>query len=70
MESGRAHTYPPAWLQDGAARSSVGVETMGHVGILIFMVYTAVEKVMVAEIGGPVLAETSKALKILLHGGR
>ena len=46
------------------------VETMGHVGISISMVYTAVEKVKVAEIGGPVLAETSEVLKILLHEGR
>ena len=37
--------------------ASLVVEITGHVGISIFMVYTVVEKVKVAEIRGVVLAE-------------
>lgn len=44
------------------------VVNMGHVGISISMAYTTVEKVMVAEIGGTMLAEwVFETMKTMLH---
>lgn len=38
-------------------KALLSVDTMGHVSISIFMLKTMVEKIMMVETGGPVMAE-------------